>query len=248
MRFNMPASVRWPLLCLLLAGRAHGQDPEEPLDAADASDAADAAVAVEILDFGVDRPHPNGICTDARFGTLDGGGGSGGRVHGTYNDATDCRRLFESGNIVLRDSIAPNLAGGLPRADRSTIFVDPVQQTGFGIVWFDGQSIGRRSGVPIVYSGPGRHLVGVRATEPDYACVVRIADADGAATAGEAAYATQAVQHEGEISLVSIPASTGRYYRIQADVVDDLLVLRVTDAIEDRVIVDQHKLVAAGCH
>lgn len=146
MRFDMPPSVRWPLLCLFLAATAHGQEPQEPRGAASASDAAGAADAVEIFDFGVDSPYPNGICTDARFGTPDGGplGGAGGRVHGTHNDATDCRRLFESGDIVLRDSVAPNLAGDVPSAGRSTIFVDPVQQNDVGIVSFDGESLGRR--------------------------------------------------------------------------------------------------------
>lgn len=213
------------------------------------SGAAVVTDVVEIVDFGADTSRPNGICSDARFMAADGRllRDAAGRVPGTHDDATDCGRLFRSGEIVLVASVAPDRSGNVPAPDRATVFVDPAQQTGVGIVSFDGESLGRRSGVPVVYARPGYRVVGVRATDRDYACTVRVAAADVATNAEEPAYVTQPTRRDSQASLVSIPAYAGRYYRIQADVVDDMLLLRVTDATEDRVIVDQREFVAAGC-
>jgi hypothetical protein len=210
------------------------------------SGAAAVADTLEIVDFGADTSRPNGICSDARFMAADGHvlRDAAGRVRGTHDDATDCRQLFTSGEIVLVASVAPDHTGNVSAPDRATVFVDPAQQTGVAIVSLDGKSLGGRSGVPVVYARPGYRLVGVRMTERNYACTVRVT---GAANAEEPAYVTQPARRDSQVSLVRIPAYAGRYYRIQADVVDDLLLLRVTNATEDRVIVDQRELVAAGC-
>ena len=100
--------------------------------------------------------------------------------------------------------------------------------------------------MPVAYGRPGYHVVGVRGTEFDYACTVGIEG--GPATAGEAAYVLRPAGGDSTVSLVRIPAYAGRYYRVQADVVDEILFLRVTDVIDDRVIVDQRDSLAAACN
>ena len=208
MRFKLTSSIGRLLFCLLAVATAYGQER-----AANAPDGAGAAASVEIIDFGADRMRTSDrVCSDARFVAPGGGGleGSGLRVHGTHNDATDCRQLFARGAIELRDSFAQNLAGLLPRPDRATVFVDPVQQADVDIVWFDGQSLGGGSGVPVVYTFPDHHLVGVHAADTDYACVVRLADADGAPNLEDPAYVEEPVRGGVQASLASIPASPSR--------------------------------------
>ncbi|HEU4617655.1 MAG TPA: alpha/beta fold hydrolase, partial [Gammaproteobacteria bacterium] len=101
------------------------------------SSTAPAANAVEILDFGADSSRPDGRCSDPRFLAPDGSvlTDAPGHVSSkTHGDATDCRRLFMSGTIVLKASFAPNRAGNLAAETRATLFVDPAEQAGVGIV------------------------------------------------------------------------------------------------------------------
>ncbi|HUF73320.1 MAG TPA: alpha/beta fold hydrolase [Gammaproteobacteria bacterium] len=203
---------------------------------------------IEIIDFGSDASQPNGICNDARFSSTNGRvlRDRTARVRGILDDATDCRRQFLSGEIVLRDAIAPNQAANLPAEERTTVFVEPSQQTGVAIVSLDGVAVDSRSGVPVILGRPGYRIVGVRGTDLDYGCIVGI---DGDATiAAEPAYVIRPAGGDTLASLVRIPAYAGRYYRILAGVADDVLFLRVTDASDERVIVDQREALASGCN
>lgn len=202
---------------------------------------------IGIVAFGIDAARPNGICSDARFTGADGGVLRDIEDHrrGRGDDATDCRRLFLEGDIILRNSIAPNFAGNVPAEDQVTIFIDPGQQSGVGIAAVDSETTDSDDGVPVTYVRPGYRIVGVRATGLQYRCTIRMNDA-GTNTA-EPGYSTRPAPETADVSQVRIPSFAGRYYRLGAAVIDDTLALRVTDASDERVIVDQRALVSAGC-
>lgn len=204
---------------------------------------------IEIVDFGVDASQPNGLCSDTRFTGADGGvlRDFEDRFRVARDDATDCRRLFLSGDIVLRDTLAQNYADDVPPPDQVTIFIDPMQQTGVGIGSIERTSIDSDEGLSAVYVRPGYRIVGVRATELQYRCTVRL-HAAAAATAEEPVYSAEPAGRDAGASQVRIPAYAGRYYRIRASVVDETLMLQVTDAYDDRVVVDQRELDFAGCN
>lgn len=210
------------------------------------STAGPAPDAVATVDFGIDATEPNGTCSDARF---TGAAGEilrdfGHPLRKMRDDATDCRQLFMSGQIVLRESFAPNHADKVPDSVRTTFFIDPDQQDGADIVSLNGRSDGMGPGVPIVYGRPGYGIIGVRARMLDYACTIIVTNSRNAP---EASYLTQPGGGNGQTSFVVVPAYAGRYYRIHAEIVKDTLLLRVTDAVEDRVIVDQREIVRSGC-
>jgi dipeptidyl aminopeptidase/acylaminoacyl peptidase len=203
---------------------------------------------IEIIDFGTDASEPNGICNDRRFLAVDGGllSDPSSRSRGRLDDATDCRRQFLSGAIVLPDALVPNLADNLPAVERAAVFIDPSQQDGVGIVALDGESVGGRSGAPAVLGRPGYRVVGVLGTDLVYRCIVGI-DGEPTADAEAPTYFARPAGAGASVSLVRIPAYAGRYYRIEASVADDALVLRVVDATDGRMIVDQRELSIGGC-
>jgi len=126
--------------------------------------------SIEIIDFGSDASQPNGICSDTRFFAADGGvlRDPTDRFPAPLDDATDCRRRFLRGEVVLRNTIAANRAGNLPAEQRTTIFVEPSQQAGFAIVSADAVAVDSRLGTPVIYDRPGYRIVAVLGAVSDY--------------------------------------------------------------------------------
>ncbi|MDX1561834.1 MAG: prolyl oligopeptidase family serine peptidase [Gammaproteobacteria bacterium] len=207
---------------------------------------APPADPVELIHFGEDAERLDGNCADARFTAADGGvlRTTSGRVWDTHNDATDCRRDYARGEIVLRDSVASNHAGQMPVEDRATFFIEPAQQLEFGFVTLDDEEIERRPGVPIVYAVPGFRVLGVLADGLDYACVV---DFDLADPDAEPVYRPASATRDSRATRVRIPAFAGAFYRIDAAVENETLSVRVTDVAQDRVVVDQRAAATGGC-
>ena len=222
---------------------AYIRDPLPDFFSPDTSD----TTVIETVEFGFDDRRPNGRCSDSRFTGADGDvlRDIEDRVFGRGDDATDCRNLFLSGEIVLREAFVPNFARYESSADRVTVFVDPVQQNAIGIATVDFANVDEEPGAPLIYARAGYRDIGVRAAEMDYRCVIRI---DGEwPRSTNVAYQVEPVTPGVDVSQVRIPAFLGQYYRISASVVDDVLMLRVTDARQEEVIVDQVDVAQAGC-
>jgi dipeptidyl aminopeptidase/acylaminoacyl peptidase len=187
------------------------------------------AEPVDVVEFGTDALATDGHCMDRRFQHLDGrwltAATYSGRPWTEGEDATDCRRLFNAGEIVLPEVY--NRSGDATAEHRTTFFVDPSEQDSAAIVRFDDNATDSAgAGVAVVYARPGYHTVSVRLSAASYRCVV-------------------AFRQDG--SLARLPAFAGHYYRIQTDVVDGALLLRVTDASEDRVVLEQREPLLAAC-
>ena len=95
-----------------------------------------------------------------------------------------------------------------------------------------------------MYARPGYRTVGVHAPDWSYRCVVGLEEVTAT---GEARYSAQPSVDGRHASVVRIPAYAGRYYRVEARVELDTLLLNVMDESAGRTVVEQRELITAGC-
>jgi dipeptidyl aminopeptidase/acylaminoacyl peptidase len=220
------------------------------------SRAVDDAVPPDLVDFGSDVLPMDGQCSDRRF--RHGGGRlltdpvvASGRPTSSRQDATECRRLFRENELVLLDDIAYDASGSAAAKNRATMFVDPPQQDRAAIVWFDGNATNaENAGVAVVLARPGLHTVSVRRTGADYGCTIAFRRG-GIPSDVPSRNDYQAVARGSDIGVdfseAQIAAHAGHYYRIRAEVEDRVLLLRVTDVTEGRVVLDHRELIPSEC-
>lgn len=136
--------------------------------------------AQDDIDFG-DDSHPranDGFCSDTRF-TGEKALGSDGNRFETHQDATDCRALYEAGdvrcfgrrrcaeesresqfrNLDVRRSLVADMTDGLATEDRAMIYVEPQQSRGeTEFTFVNGTSVRNKQ---IVLIEPGTHRFGI---------------------------------------------------------------------------------------